>query len=438
MLLEFRFKNFKSFKDGAVLSLVASSDKTLPENLLTCADDKTINVLSSLAIYGANASGKSTIFDAFDFFKNFIEKSAQKKPGDAIGVRPFIFDDEMKKAPSTFEITFIQNDIRYQYGFIVSRLAIHQEWLISYPKGRARKLFERVLKPSEKENEYTYEYKFGSLLKGEKNKLIELTHPSALFLSIASTFNNQEMLTVYRWFTDRAVLLSSDDFNERDMFRFVAKNPTLSDDIKEMIKFADLGIEDYTISEEDLDFNNSPQDASPTFNRLTEAISDFLAEQVKTNPDIDKKIYNLKMKHRAGDNLIPIPWKDESDGTQRFFGLAGPIFQALKDGKVVFIDEIDRSLHPLLVRELIKLFQNPHANPNNAQLLFNTHDTSLLGIGMLRRDQIWFLEKDQAGASHLYPLLEYSPRKDESLEKGYLQGRYGAIPFLGDYPFGGK
>ncbi len=438
MLLEFRFKNFKSFKDDAVLSLIASSDKTLPENLLTCADDKAVNVLSSLAIYGANASGKSTIFDAFNFFKNFIEKSAQKKPGDTIGVRPFLFSDETNKAPSTFEITFIQNDIRYQYGFVASRLAIHHEWLISYPKGRARKLFERVLKPNEKENEYTYEYKFGSLLKGEKSKLIELTHPSALFLSIASTFNNQEMLNVYRWFADKADLVSSGDFNEREMFRFVAKNPTLSDDIKKIIKFADLGIEDYSISEEDLDFNNSPQDAPPSYKRLKEAITAFVDEQSKTNPDFDKKLYNIKMKHRAGNDLIPLPWRDESDGTQRLFGLAGPIFQALKDGKTVFIDEIDRSLHPLLVRELIKLFQNPQSNPNGAQLLFNTHDTSLLGTGMLRRDQIWFLEKDQVGASHIYPLLEYSPRKDESLEKGYLQGRYGAVPFLGDYPFGGK
>jgi AAA15 family ATPase/GTPase len=436
MLLEFRFQNFKSFKDDATLSLVASSDKSMPDNLLACPDDKTINLLSSVGIYGANASGKSTVFEAFRFVRNFVRNSAKNSPDDFIDIKPFLFDDETKSAPSLFEFTFIQEGVRYQYGFAATAGAIQREWLLSYPKGRPRNLFERLLKVDS--DEYSYEFKFGSFLKGEKEKLIELTHPSALFLSVGSTFNNPQLLQVYRWFVDNIRYIQSSDLPESQMFSLIAKNPTLTDDVKRLIKFADLGIDDFSLIERELELMKvSPQD-SESMKKLAEALNALVEERAKESLDFDKKVYNAKMTHRSGLKLVALPWNDESDGTRRLFSMSATIFETLNQGKIIFIDEIDRSLHPLLVRELIRLFQNPKSNPKGAQLIFNTHDTSLLSAGIFRRDQVWFLEKDQIGASHLYSLLEYSPRKDESLEKGYLQGRYGAIPFFGDYSLGGN
>lgn len=144
------------------------------------------------------------------------------------------------------------------------------------------------------------------------------------------------------------------------------------------------------------------------------------------------------MTHSVGKKLLTMPWKLESSGTRQLLCLSAPIFESLSDGDFIFIDEFDNSLHPLLLRELIKLFHDPVLNTGNAQLLFNTHDTTLLSTPLLRRDQIWFVEKDQYSASHLYSLVEYSPRKDEAFEKGYLQGRYGAVPFFGEFPDGGK
>jgi hypothetical protein len=156
-------------------------------------------------------------------------------------------------------------------------------------------------------------------------------------------------------------------------------------------------------------------------------------EEIAKDEKSETKAYNIKMTHLASERQLALPWDSESEGTRRLVTMSVPVISALESGRTIFIDEIDRSLHPLIVRELIKLYHSKASNPKGAQIIFNTHDTSLLGAGIFRRDQIWFLEKDQSGASHLYPLLEFSPRKDEALEKGYLQGRYGAIPFLGEY-----
>lgn len=439
MLIEFRLKNYKSFKDEAVLSLVASSDKTNYENLLSCPDDNSLRILNSAVIYGANASGKSSLFEAFEFSKGFVQLSAKNNPSDVIKVRPFLLDEKTKSEPSKFEFIFIREGIRYQYGFSATRKAIQEEWLITYPKGRPRKLFERKLvKEDVKKNktDFKYSYKFSSFLKGEKDKLVELTHPSALFLSVGATFNNPQLIKAFKWFEEMTEYVGSGDFVEPQVFKFLAKNLALTENIKKLVKFADLGIEDYSFTETDISKNELPENAPESMKKLFEAIQLVVDEAEKTSSDINTKMYRARMVHRAGEKLIPLPWNDESDGTRRLFGMSAPIFDAINNGKVLFIDEIDRSLHPLLVKELVALFQNKKFNPKNAQLIFNTHDTSLLGAGTFRRDQIWFLEKDQTAKSHLYSLLEFSPRKEEALEKGYLQGRYGAVPFLGEYPFG--
>lgn len=432
MLIEFRFKNFKSFKDEAVLSLVASNDKTFSENLISCPDDKLINLLSSLAIYGPNASGKSTIFEAFGFVLEFVSHSAQNNPDDPIKYKPFLFDDS-KTQPTFFELTFIKEGVRYQYGFATTQHTIAKEWLISYPKGRPRKLFDR-----EYVSDGKYAYYFSSYFKGEKEKIKELTRSNALFLSVGATFNNPQLLEIYRWFTDQTIVVSSGEIAEPAVFNFILKHPNIAENLRNLIKFADLGVVDYALAERDSDSLNLPSDMPMALRKAFEAFDQTLKSMNDEEINIKHKAYVVNLLHQSGSNVASLPWDAESDGTRRLFGMSAPVFDALDGGKTLFIDEIDKSLHPLLARELVSLFQNSKTNPKGAQLVFNTHDTSLLSAGIFRRDQIWFLEKDNNGASHLYSLLEYSPRRDEALEKGYLQGRYGAVPFLGEYLFGGK
>ncbi|MCX6064843.1 MAG: ATP-binding protein [Chloroflexi bacterium] len=431
MLLEFRFVNFKSFRDEAVLSFVANSDETAPDNFVVCSDDSSVNLLKAAAIYGANASGKSTVFQAFEFAQDFIVRSANNNPDAPIKVTPFLLD-ESKSKPSMFEFTFIQNEVRYQYGFSVTNRLVEKEWLISYPKGRSRKLFERSLQDN------TSFYTFGAHLKGEKEKISELTRANALFLSVGATFNHSQLLDIYHWFSDKTIFVRSSEIPEPLVFDFVLEHPDLVDQLKGLINYADLGIVDFSLAELEFEPHYPPNEILETIPAVHGAPDDVLKKNGDSGLKVHQKSYEFSISHQSGQKIFSFPWEAESDGTRRLFGLSAPIFDTLKNGKVLFVDEIDRSLHPLLTRKLIQLFQNPQLNSKGAQLVFNTHDTSLLSAGLFRRDQIWFLEKDQSGASHIYPLLEYSPRKGESLEKGYLQGRYGAIPFLGEYPFGGK
>jgi AAA15 family ATPase/GTPase len=433
MLIEFRIKNFKSFKDEAILTFVANNaDKvTLPNNLLPCPGNDSLKLLNTIVVYGANASGKSTVFQAFVFAREFVKRSAKNSPGSRINVTPYIFDDSKLDA-SFFEFTFINENVRYQYGFSVTGKAVQKEWLISYPKGRPRKLFERNLENGETS------YSFGLHFKGEKDKLVELTAQNALFLSVGATFNNQQLLSVYEWIVKKISAVGPNEIPEPQVFDYILEHPAIINYLKALIGFADLGIVDFTLSGEDLDMSNLPDDLPKglrnIFETLGKTLVDVDGKPVKSQP----KAYEFSILHRSGEKNQALPWEAESDGTKRLFGLGAPIFDALASGKTLFIDEIDRSLHPLLAREIVRLFQNKQSNPNGAQLVFNTHDTSLLSAGLFRRDQVWFLEKDEVGASHLYSLLEFSPRKEDSLEKGYLQGRYGAIPFLSGNLFGGN
>ncbi len=428
MLIEFHFNNFKSFRDEAILNFFASPDKKLSENLLECPDENSTKLLSTSAVYGANASGKSTVFQAFEFARNFIISSAKNNPDTPIKVSPFLFDNSKTKA-SQFEFTFISNKVRYQYGFAVTSQIVEREWLIDYPKGRARKLFERF-----QEGKKTV-YEFGANFKGEKDKLKELTRDNVLFLSVGATFNNKQLLEIYKWFLDKTRFVGTADIPEPIVFDFIMEHPQITENLKSLIKYADLGIVDFALSKTEPSLSNFPDEIPDALRKAFEAFSKVIEESGDENIK-GFQTYDLSISHRSGEKTMSFPWMAESDGTRRLFGLSAPIFDALSNGKVLFVDEIDRSLHPLLTRRLIQLFQNTLTNPKGAQLVFNTHDTSLLGSGMLRRDQVWFLEKDQTGVSHLYSLLDYSPRKDESLEKGYLQGRYGAIPFLGEFLLG--
>ncbi len=394
MLIEFRVKNFKSFQTEQVLSMVASSDKSLPDNTSTTKALGGLKLLRSAVLYGANASGKSNLNAAVRFVQEFVKQSAQNTPDTEIPVQPFRLDKESSKSPSEFEVTFIHQDIRYQYGFSVDRQRVYEEWLIAYPKGKPQTWFERTAKPDTKK----YDWYFGPNLKGEKKRLEGLTRPNALFLSVAATFNHEQLSEVYRWFSADLLVIDVDESSHEFFQQYTAKKAmkdrVFHTTVKHWLQFADLGIIDFSVE-----------------------------EKISTHIDI-------QMKHETKEGAgIPFPMQDESLGTRRLFAIVG-FWYTMLSGGTLFVDELDASLHPILVEELVKMFHNSDVNGDNAQLIFNTHDVILLDASLFRRDQIWFVEKDKAGGSHLYPLLKFIPRKDEALAKGYLHGRYRAIPFL--------
>lgn len=418
MIIQFKFKNFKSFRDEQTLSMVASKDKTLIEQNTTSSPKLgKYRLLRSAVIYGANASGKSNVVDALGFFRNFVRTSADKPVGKDIPVEPFHLDKSYAKAPSEFELTFIHEGVRYQYGCTVDRTKVFSEWLIAYPKGLPQKWFERKLDISRGESEWY----FGSQLKGEKEKLISLTRSDALFLSVAAKFNNKQLESVYQWFKQYLRVIEADnDIHFLYTAKHAKEDDTFRVRVKKLLEFADLGIVDLSVLEQDT---------------LPEEMPEELRSLI-TRGEIEwSGKFKVQLQHRTGGRAksdVPFSLDDESKGTQRLFCLSGPWVDTLQSGRSLVVDELGSSLHPILVRELVQSFHSASVNSGDAQLIFNTHDTTLLDSSMFRRDQVWFVEKDNDGVSHLYPLLDFSPRKEESLGKWYLKGKYGAIPLVGE------
>ncbi|HSH04396.1 MAG TPA: ATP-binding protein [Anaerolineae bacterium] len=426
MLIEFSVKNYKSFKQKCTFSMVTGADKRLKKNVIAIDSIKP-DLIRSAAIYGANASGKSNFVQALNFVESFVINSVDRAPNAKISVKPFAFDAEMLKAPSEFEVIFIHQHIRYQYGFILDTERIYEEWLIAYPKGFPQTWYERVY--DEESDEYHWE--FSKLLKGEKFKLTPLTRHNALFLSTAAKFNHEQLVPVFNWFQRHLNVLPPD--MPKDVLEFVTSTMVLSNEklqklIQQLLMEADLGIADFTVTKKEK--SRSSLLEYPV--GMPDEVRDALDILAGASAGSDELLVSIAHKVE-GDSTVLLDLRDESLGTRRLYGLSGVIFTALDDGDVLVIDELAANLHPLLVRALVNLFNDPHTNPKNAQLIFNTHDTSLLDPTLLRRDQIWFVEKNHEGATELYALLEFKTRSTEAFERGYLQGRYGAIPVLGDW-----
>lgn len=424
MLIEFRVKNFLSFRDEQVLSLVASKDNSLEGN---CFDAGEHRLLRAAAIYGPNASGKSNLLKAIEFMRGLVAYSTEIQAEGAFRISPFLLDEKSAHEPSLFEVTFLLEGIRYQYGFTATRERVHDEWLIAYPKGKPQRWFDR-----KKEKKA---WKWGSFLKGERERLKKLTRPDALFLSVAAQFDHEQLTPIYKWFKDSLRILPHKDF-----LRPVTANLLTSSDFdkngrrafKELVLAflhdADLGVTGIDVKRREVNESDIPDDIG---------IPDRMKGELLHRPR-ETRSFDVMMSHRNADTGEDVRFRleDESGGTQRLFELMGPWVLAIGGGFSVFVDELESSLHPLLTRELIKFFQNPDVNKKGAQLVFATHDTTLLDPALLRRDQVWFTEKGKNGASSLYSLSEYKERKvrkGEAMQKGYLAGRYGAIPILGRF-----
>jgi AAA15 family ATPase/GTPase len=416
MLIELKIKNFRSFREEAVLSLVASADKSHLENTISLPEFGNRKLLRTAVIYGSNAAGKTNLISAVHFIDKFVNTSMDRKLNDSIDVKPFLLSSEPNTAPSEFEITFMDdNNIRFQYGFHLTSARIIREWLISYPKGLPQTWFERE---NNDDTNSESKWHFGRNLKGKNNQLAELTRNDILFLSNAAKLNHRQLGRTFKWFQECLRVIDANEISPI-LFAYSAKKAKDEENtqvgIRRLLEVADFGISGFDIREE-----------TYTEKDLPEEMPVELRDQI-----LNKKHLDVYMRHPVTDEIeVPLPLEEESSGTQRFFALSGPLAEVLQNGWTLFVDELDSSLHPLLVRYLVELFHSQKYNPRGAQLIFNTHDTTLMDCCIFRRDQIWFMEKDRQSCSHLYPLLDFSPRKDEALAKGYLMGRYGAIPFL--------
>ena len=425
MLIEFSVSNFRSFKERATLSFVSTNtkarDNNLNKNNTILVSDK-LTLLTSLAIYGANASGKSNIVMALAFMRHLVLSSATESQADEpLAVEPFRLSTETENEPSFFEIVFLLDGVQYRYGFEVNRTQVISEWLFSFPSIKEATLFvreENTIKPSSK---------FFKEGKG----LEEKTRSNALFLSVVSQFNGEIAQSILKWFRRIGIVSGLDDmlyraFTIRQIIEGKHKN-----EIIQLVKNLDLGISEIEGIKLDKTQVSLPSN-------ISEELRAVLLNDVG-----DKEWLTVRTKHPKLDSngqqvdLVSFDMdQNESHGTQKAFYLAGPIMNALSQGRVLIIDEMEARLHPLLTQELIRLFNTLETNPKHAQLIFTTHDTNLLSNKLFRRDQIWFVEKDSFNASHLYSLAEIKiddskVRNDASFENDYLQGRYGAIPFLG-------
>lgn len=433
MILEFQVENYLSFKEKAKLSMLASpSKKELPDSVISSGK---YNILSSVAIYGANASGKSNFLKAIRFMKEFIFTSARESHlGDRIKVKNFKLNTACDGQPSTFELTFIVKDTMYQneskdvvfrYGFQISEKRVHAEWLFGRFTAQESKLFIRS------GNNIEIGIKF---IEGKRvYKGIGKIRETSLFLSqIASIKGENAPIThsIMNWFTKMQDISPMSDNNITHITADLMADQSKKERILKAFCNADICVEDIVVKKELIDLDDIPSEIRE---RIKKDLDQKELKGIHTfTIDAIHKKYN-ENKEEIGKVSFDFE-NEESNGSQKFFALIGPIIDSLQYGLVLIIDEIDARLHPNLCEMLISLFNSKHLNKNNAQLIFATHNTLIMNKTMLRRDQIYFVEKNKYGESEIYSLLDYKKvRNDASYDKDYLIGKYGGLPFLGNF-----
>ncbi len=425
MLLQFSIKNFRTFKNKATLSLIASNyDKDTREHENVITDEKFgYRLLKSAVIYGANASGKSKLLDAIAFMRHFvINSSKETQQGERIDVEPFRLSVETEYEPSEFEIIFVFNGALFRYGFEVTQERVVAEWLYHKPKTKEIELFYR-----DGDQFDTHDRNFP---KGSAVTKQGLVRNNALLISVAAQFNEQMAITVTDWFKRLRFLSGLSEVGYQGFSMGKTESPTQKVKILELLRAADLGIQDIKLQK--LDANKLPKEIpqelrDKILREIKEENAEFIADVLTTHKKYDLNKMQVDQVSFSLDD-------DESSGTRKFFALTGPILDVLENGYTLVIDELDSKLHPNLVCKIVSLFNSVEFNKKDAQLIFNTHDTNLLNSGLFRRDQIWFTNKDRYGEAKLYSLADFKSdevKKNEPFEENYIRGKYGAVPYLG-------
>lgn len=412
MLIEFSVENFRSIKNKLTLSLLSSKSKKIRNNNFSIQlnNKKPISLLSSAAIYGQNAAGKTNILKAIGIMKHIVTTPRERI--FQLPYTPFLFSKETLTAPTKFNIIIIIDNIEHEYGFIMNSEKIFAEWLHTGSKT----LFTRELKNLES-SEYQYKFPNANLV-GQRKTWQNSTRPDALFLSTAVGLNNMQLKPIYDWFSSTLEIRENVDISKSTSW---CNSESGKQEIIQFLKAADFYITDIEAKEHN-DFTKAPIE----IRQMLEKLNDLPGVQAN-----NIKGYDIKFKHPTDyDDGVFLDKINESKGTQKMYNLAGYWLEALQKNKVIFYDELNNSLHPLLVQFLVDQF-NFNNKASNAQLVFTTHDTSILDQRILDRDQIWFCERDHEQASSLKSLVEYKHRSDIlSIEKAYLSGRYGGIPII--------
>ena len=417
MIIDFSVKNFRSIKNLQTLSLVAapikSKNEELDSNNIIPVSDK-LSLLKTAAIYGANGSGKSNVVKALFYMLIFVRESFKD---DNLGQKlmlPFLLDEESVNNPTFFQLTFFNEGVRFRYGFELSKNKVISEWLFGTPDKKEVYYFTREgsdIKINEKQF-------------SEGKGLADKTSENNLFLNIAKAFNGKVAKSIVDFFNSRiSINTGISDLGFRKTTLSMLENKAYKAQILALLNLADFGIND--ISQSKLSTKNLPKD-------VIEDVKDLAI-----NDKLDIILSNRQVYNTAGEKVATRSFNldsMESEGTKKLFNDSGVIVDALKDGDTLFLDEFDARLHPMLTKKLVEMFNSPTLNKTNAQLIFVTHDTNLLDNSLLRRDQIYFTEKNSKSETELYSLADFKGiRNDASYEKDYIKGKYGAIPFLGDF-----
>ncbi len=414
MLIRFSVANYRSFRDVVELDMRATSLKEHRNTHIArvTAGKKSYELLRSAVIYGPNASGKSNFIMAMAVVRRLVLDSATRFQADEpLPIQSFKLDPKTRQAPSTFEVVFLHNDRRYRYGFRVSRERVHEEWLY-HARQRESLLFHR--------EEDTF---YLSSRLGNAARLREHTRPNALFLSVMAQFNHPLGVSLRKWFRESWRILWGSRVESFLVFTLQRlRDPDFRRRIQPLVRFADMGIDELLTQQ--VPIEEALAELPP---RVREALHKTLQRE-GLGDEGNRFVFRIQTRH--GETVFD--FHEESAGTQKFIALLGPLLHVLDHGCVLAVDEMEAHLHPFLTRTLISLFHSPKANPNHAQLIFTTHDLTLLDEDLFRRDQIWFMERTSDGATDLYSLADIHERPDVSLFKRYREGRYGAVPYTLD------
>lgn len=427
VLLSFRVANHRSIREEQQLRLAPVYEADRPEGTVREA-------VPVAAIFGANAAGKSNVVDALQFMADMVRSSHRDaEPGGGIQHFPFALDPDGFDEPSWYVVDLLLDGVRHTYGFSIDNDQVLDEWLYSYPHGRKRMVFQRSGE----------DIAFGdSLPKRELELVKNITEANILFLSVAARSKQMAVLPVYFWFQDALAFRSGGrraraSVESLRLLRDRERAPA----VVELLRAADLGIENVGVERAEA---GDPYGTSVVIRRnkpqaLPDQDSLFEAEAAAQKPTATRSAMRVWVEQRGRKGVMRLGLHEQSEGTRMLLEYAAPVLRTLDLGGTLVVDEVDSSLHPRLTAHLIRLFQDPATNRHGAQLLLTTHDASLLGRSggedILKRDQVWFVEKDEYGETALFPLSDFKPRQEENRERRYLGGSYGAVPFLSDERF---
>ncbi len=411
MLIQFNFKNYKSFRDEATLDLSAAKMTEFSDRVVSEGNDK---ILPTAAIYGANASGKSNIYNAFGYMADYVIESFkygdEEEKFEEYRPTPFLFDSVSNDAESSFEVYFTipgdKAEKTYNYGFCVDRHGVTEEWL--NVKAKTARKYASVFYRSTEEDTLD----LSGLPKSSRDNIQVALEKQVLIVSLGAKLKVNKCKDIRDWFMANEFADFGDPFTNFFLSRRLPKG----------------FVDDNSVQKKVIEY----------FASFDEHIKDFEIEKLPNDADSKEETYKISSLHKKidSDTFAAIPLSMESAGTLKMFALYPELQDVLEKGSVFFIDELNARLHPLLVRNFLLTFLNPEINTRHAQLIFTTHDTWQLSNQLLRRDEVWFTEKDEQGISKLYSLADFVDesgariRKDESYEKNYLIGKYGAIPTL--------